>query len=128
MKPVTTNNTILIIENDLNIARRIVTLCFALGYVPLLARDGFTGILLAKAARPRMIFSDVSLPGLDGFQLVRRIKELVELHDTPVVAISATFPGHAADDVAFDDCLLKPINDVRLKFVIDHACEHVQVA
>jgi DNA-binding response OmpR family regulator len=129
MKESMKNNTILIIENDLNVARQIVTQCFKLGYEPLVARDGFTGMLLAKVVRPRMILSDVTVPGLDGFQIVRRVRELHELDETTVVAISSTFPGQSGnDDVSFDDCLLKPINSTRLEHVIAQGCEQARVA
>ncbi len=118
-----TSEKILIIENDLSVARHIVQLCFALGHEPLVARDGFTGMLLAKRVKPRLILSDLAIPGLDGFEIVRRVRQIRELDHTAVVAITGIAPGRAAHNQSnFDDYALKPINAVRLEHIIAQFC------
>lgn len=117
------SETILIIESDLNVARDIVTLCFAMGHEPLVTRDGFTGLLLAKRVHPRLILSDVSVPGLDGFEMVRRVRQIAGLNDTTVVALCNTKPGKAsANQNNFDDYLLKPIDKTELGRIIEKSC------
>ncbi|HLX64684.1 MAG TPA: response regulator [Planctomycetota bacterium] len=114
---------ILIIESDLNVARTIASLCFALGHEPLVAQDGFTGMLLARRIRPRVIFADLTLPGLDGFEIVRRIRRLPELAHTAVVALTENTPRRpAANQLGFDDFVMKPLNPMRLEHIIARFC------
>ena len=42
--------------------------------MPLTAPDGPTGLALAAAERPRLILVDIMLPGMDGFEVCRRLK------------------------------------------------------
>jgi PAS domain S-box-containing protein len=71
------------------------------------------GLELARSARPDVILLDIQLPGIDGYEVLRRLRADECTRDTPVVAISA----HAlrADvergrGAGFDDYLTKPID------------------
>jgi CheY-like chemotaxis protein len=117
---------ILIIEDDLNAARRIVLLCREMGHDPLLARDGFTGMLLAKRLKPRLIISDTAIPGMDGFELARRVRNHDELRETAVVAVTQTVPAHpAANQPNFDAVMTKPLEDERVECIINQFCAEV---
>ncbi len=58
-------------------------------YEVLEAEDGPTGIDLAKRERPDLILMDVNLPDMDGYQLTKRMREIPELADTPIIAMTA---------------------------------------
>ena len=58
-------------------------------YEVLTATDGVTGIAMAAAERPDIILLDVMMPGLDGFQVCRRLKEDPATRHIPVVLITA---------------------------------------
>lgn len=114
---------ILVIEDNLDTAHQIVALCFKLGYEPLLARDGFTGMLLANKVHPRVIISDVETPGLDGFEIVRRVREHPELDHTAVIAITKNAPRRpVCENNAFDDYVLKPLISTTLGASINKFC------
>lgn len=54
------------------------------------AVDGETGLALATQQRPDLIVLDVDLPDLDGYEVLRRIRETPALAATPVLALSAS--------------------------------------
>ena len=110
---------ILVIEENLEIAHQIVALCFKMGWEPLLARDGFTGMLLALRAQPRLIVCDVETAGLDGFEIVRRARLHPELNGTAIVAISKVTPRKpAANQSGFDAHVLKPVCSTQLAEIV----------
>src|SRR6201995_3558956 len=53
------------------------------------ANDGDAALRLAKELKPALLLSDVMMPGLDGFSLLREIRADPELNDTPVILLSA---------------------------------------
>lgn len=110
---------ILVIEENLEIAHQIVALCFEMGCEPLLARDGFTGMLLALRAQPRLIVCDVETAGLDGFEIVRRARQHPQLNGTSIVAISKVVPRKpAANQAGFDAHVLKPVVSAQLAEIV----------
>jgi two-component system cell cycle response regulator len=105
-------------------------------YEVLTAYDGPTALAIAAAERPDIVLLDVMMPGMDGFQVCRRLKDDPETRHLPVVLVTAL--DGRADRVAgleagADEFLTKPIDDVmlfarvrslvRLKTVIDELRE-----
>ncbi|MFZ5719472.1 MAG: PleD family two-component system response regulator [Pseudomonadota bacterium] len=101
-------------------------------YEVLTAYDGPTALAVAASERPDIVLLDIMMPGMDGFQVCRRLKDDPETRHIPVVLVTAL--DGRADRVAgleagADDFLTKPIDDVmllarvrsltRLKTVID---------
>jgi CheY-like chemotaxis protein len=71
------------------------------------------GIELARAHRPDMILLDLSLPDMNGLDLVRSLRAYPETREIPVVALSTnTLPEEIrrAKEAGFQDYLTKPIN------------------
>ena len=105
-------------------------------YEVLTASDGPTALAMAAAERPDIVLLDVMMPGMDGFQVCRRLKDDAETRHLPVVLITA-LDGRsdrvAGLEAGADDFLTKPIDDVmlfarvrsltRLKAVIDELRE-----
>lgn len=101
-------------------------------YEVLTANDGPTALAIAASELPDIVLLDVMMPGMDGFQVCRRLKDDPATRHVPVVLVTAL--DGRADRVAgleagADDFLTKPIDDVmlfarvrslvRLKAVID---------
>jgi two-component system cell cycle response regulator len=101
-------------------------------YEVLTAYDGPTALAMAAAEQPDIVLLDVMMPGMDGFQVCRRLKDDPETRHVPVVLVTAL--DGRADRIAgleagADEFLTKPIDDVmlfarvrsltRLKTVID---------
>src|SRR5688572_26411478 len=105
-------------------------------YEVLTANDGPTALAMAASERPAIVLLDVMMPGMDGFQVCRRLKDDPETRHVPVVLVTA-LDGRsdrvAGLEAGADDFLTKPIDDVmlfarvksltRLKAVIDELRE-----
>src|SRR3984893_10127756 len=90
-----------------------------LGAKVVVAKDGFEGLEAIKSCQPHMVLSDIAMPGMDGFELLRKIRALgvAPADKIPVVAMSAFFTD--ADrthvlDAGFKACLPKPFSPERL--------------
>jgi len=99
----------------------------AYGFEVLTAENGEQGILIFEKEKPDIVFTDIKMPGMDGFEVLRRIKVLV-----PEAVVIVT-TGHGDKDLekkALDlnatDFLHKPLNSdvlrsllTRLKKVVE---------
>ena len=77
--------------------------------------SGMEAIHGFKKSKPDVVILDISLPEMDGTEILRRIREDADLHDLPVVALTAhALPEDRARASAagFDGYITKPI-DVR---------------
>jgi signal transduction histidine kinase len=87
------------------------------GYRVITAADGTTAIDLFKREHPDLILLDVLMPGLDGFETCRRIRELPHGQDVPIVFITALGDmetQRVALDSGADDFLGKPVQRTEL--------------
>jgi len=109
---------ILVIEDDeasLDLARRVVQ---GMGHTVMTAGDGLQGLALVRSERPDLVLLDLHLPGIDGFQVVRELRQ--DKSALPVIAVSA---GGAADQVramvaGCDGFVLKPYQPEELRAAI----------
>ena len=86
---------------------------------PRIAADGATALRMAQQRPPDLILLDVMMPGLDGFEVCRRIKAREETRGTTVIAITA-HPSPKAEqrilECGAEVCLTKPLEaEVLLK-------------
>jgi CheY-like chemotaxis protein/anti-sigma regulatory factor (Ser/Thr protein kinase) len=82
------------------------------------------GLELARTERPSLVLLDIQLPGMDGYEVLRRLRMIEALRAVPVVAISANaMPSDLARGRAagFNDYLTKPLDLARLQAVVDAA-------
>jgi two-component system cell cycle response regulator len=103
---------ILVIEdNDTN--RMLMTyLLKAFGYLVLEAADGEAGVAMARSERPALILCDVHLPKLDGYGVVRELKNGSKVGGAPIVAVTALAMVGDRDRIlaaGFDGYISKPI-------------------
>lgn len=71
------------------------------------AADGITGIDLALAETPDLVLIDINIPGLDGYEVVTRLRG--RLSTTPLVAVTAEGDRSRALALGFDGYIGKPI-------------------
>ena len=100
--------TILVVEDAHDLARVIVRELEAAGYHALHAADGLAAVEVHARARPDAVILDWMLPGLDGLDVLRRMRQTAP---TPVVMLTAR--GEEMDrvvglEVGADDYLTKP--------------------
>jgi two-component system cell cycle response regulator len=86
-------------------------------YEVLSACDGPSGIAMATSERPDMVLLDVMMPGMDGFEVCRRLKADPTTEHIPVVMVTALDGRRdrlTGLEAGADDFLNKPIDDVTL--------------
>ncbi len=80
------------------------------------------GLAMAAAEPPDLILLDIQLPGMDGFEVLRRLREMPALRSVPVVAVSANAMAADLEDAqraGFADYLTKPLHLPRLLALVD---------
>lgn len=77
--------TILVIDNEEDFTTVLAKLLEHEGYQPLTARDGRTGIELARKHQPDLIILDVMMPEIDGFAVRKLLLETQDTKEIPVV-------------------------------------------
>lgn len=81
--------TILVIDDSPTNLRLLLETLQAAGYRTLIAPTGERALRQMKLVRPDLILLDVMMPGIDGFETCRRIKESPQTRDIPVIFITA---------------------------------------
>jgi CheY-like chemotaxis protein len=59
------------------------------GYGVVLARDGLQAVEMARTEAPDLILMDMNLPGIDGWEATRRIRQTPEICSLPIIAVTA---------------------------------------
>ena len=117
---------ILLVDDEEGI-RKVLGISLAdIGNQVLAAENGEEALKLFKEMQPQIVLTDIKMPGMDGIELLKKIKE--ESPDTEVIMIT----GHgdmelAIQSLKFDatDFVTKPINDEALEIALKRANEKI---
>jgi CheY-like chemotaxis protein len=101
--------SILVIEDDPGAVRLLRAYLEGEGYRVEVATDGETGIAAAQEHAPDAIILDVLLPGIDGWEVLRRLKANPDLRDVPVVVVTVVDERNVAMNLGAVDYFLKPV-------------------
>ncbi len=85
-------NRILIVEDERRIASFVEKGLRSNGFTPTVASDGITGLDYAQTGDFDLVVLDIGLPGLDGFTLLRRLRQAQQT--IPVIVLTARDSGH----------------------------------
>jgi len=120
--------TILIIEDEIDLAELVAFNLEKEGYRPLLAADGFIGLEKARCNSPDLILLDLMLPGMPGTEICKALKGSEKTARIPVIMLTAK--GEEIDrvvgfEVGADDYVVKPFSTrellLRVKAVLRRA-------
>jgi PAS domain S-box-containing protein len=105
--------TVLVIDDERIVRTSLAVYLEDTGYRVLEAGNGLEGIKLCRTESPDIVFTDLRMPGLDGFGVVERLS--IEFPETPVVVISGA--GNISEAVqalrlGAWDYITKPIEDL----------------
>jgi class 3 adenylate cyclase len=102
---------VLVIDDEPKNAKLLADLLAHRGYRTEQAHDGLEGLRMARTLRPDLILLDVLMPGLDGFEVCRRLKNDEATQATPVVLVTlldAKEDRVKGLEAGADDFLTKP--------------------
>lgn len=88
--------TVLVVDDERSIARLLTEVLENAGYRVLVAGGGRTALALARSERPALILTDYLMPGMDGVELVRRLRGSPVTNDIPIAMMSSVRPRLAS--------------------------------
>jgi PAS domain S-box-containing protein len=113
---------VLIVDDNVDAASSLAMLLGLLGCDTKVAHNGLDAVREADAFRPELVFLDIGMPGLNGYEACARIKEKPWGRDMVVVALTGW--GQERDrlrsgDAGFDGHLVKPASPEAIKALLD---------
>lgn len=108
------NRTILVIEDEQNINDILTFKLNSEGYNTLSALDGVTGLEMALSQNPDLILLDVMLPGIDGYEVCRKVREH---SNVPIIMLTARedeVDKVVGLELGADDYITKPYSNREL--------------
>jgi len=114
----------LVVEDNPDAAGSLGMLLELKGHRVTTVPDGLAALAAARAERPDVLLVDIGLPGIDGYEVARRIRQDPELGEPLLVALT----GYGRDEdrrralaAGFDQLLVKPVDLGRLDAVLARA-------
>jgi len=105
---------VLVVEDDANAFDLIASALGSAGFYAIRARHGDEAIRLAKDSRPAAVTLDLVLPGMDGWEVLKRLKNDDATRQLPVVIISMVDNRDLGIALGADDYFVKPVDRTRL--------------
>ena len=84
-------HSVLIVEDE-PVQREMYRLKFAEWKLPVnlyLAQDGFDGLVMVGKYAPELVIADLSMPGMDGFEMIRRLTQNTEISVPAIIVVTA---------------------------------------
>jgi CheY-like chemotaxis protein len=103
---------VLVVEDSADLGYILKTELEWEGYAVDLAEDGPTGIALAQTSPPDVIVSDIKMPGIDGVEFVRRVRQVPGLASVRAIAMTGVEPEPGLQRILqteFSAHLVKPV-------------------
>ncbi|MBI5304868.1 MAG: response regulator transcription factor [Chloroflexi bacterium] len=104
------NETILVVEDDRPIVDLITKYLTAEGYVVHAVYDGPSALKQARTIKPDLIVLDLMLPGMDGFEVCRRLQQETDVYVLMLTARAEEMDKIVGLSVGADDYLTKPFS------------------
>ena len=114
--------TVLVVDDEVDLLFTIALSLELNGYKVLKAASGEEALEVVEAEQPDAIVLDLRLPGIDGWEVLRRLAEMGRFPSTPVVLLSAQVDAATAARAVNLGChahLAKPFNTAELSGVLD---------
>jgi len=114
---------ILVVDDNVDAAKSMAMLMEATGHRAWVAHDGVEALQVAPIARPHLVFLDIGLPKLDGYEVVKKLRPSI---DPKTIFVALTGYGQSTDrqralDAGFDQHLVKPVEFAQLDALMQEA-------
>jgi CheY-like chemotaxis protein len=102
-----------VVDDNRDAAETLAVVLRLEGHTVATAHDGHTALELAKSWQPELVLLDLGMPGMDGFEVARRLREQPGLEKVVLAALTGW--GQQADrqrtaSAGFDHHLVKPVD------------------
>lgn len=115
--PSATAPVVMIVDDSLTVRKVTSRLLERQGYEILIAKDGVGALQLLRETIPAIMLVDIEMPHMDGFELIRAVRDNPQLHTLPIIIISSrTADKHrkAAKELGVDEFMGKPYQEEEL--------------
>ena len=119
--PIAASPLVLVVDDSLTVRRVTQRLLVREGYRVVTAKDGIEALERLAEERPQVVLSDIEMPRMDGFDLVRNIRGDARLRDLPVIMITSRIAQKHRDyaaELGVDHYLGKPYSEEDLLALI----------
>jgi CheY-like chemotaxis protein len=110
-----------VVDDNQDAAIGLSLLIRAFGHLSRMTYDGLSAIKIALEYQPNLVLLDIGLPGLNGLEVARQIRQQPVLKNTVLVAVTGWGTGedkHRSTDAGFDHHLVKPADVDRLREIV----------
>jgi len=117
---------IMVVDDSKTIRRTAETLLQREGFNVITAEDGFEALAKIANQKPDLIFVDIMMPRLDGYQTCALIKNNALFKSTPVIMLSSKdglFDKAKGRIVGSDQYVTKPFSKVELLEAVENHCQ-----
>jgi len=115
---------ILVVDDELDVAKALKIRLKASGYNVVLAGDSVQGYMMANKEKPDLIILDIMIPGGGGFVVAERLKQSAATHDIPIIFLTGISGGEGrAYKIGASGYLMKPYQPEKLLETIHDALE-----
>ena len=118
-------NRVLIVDDNVDLTLALTTLLSRFGYEVRAVHDGYSAIEAARDHQPEVVLLDIGLPGMDGYEVARRLRLEEGFHDAMIIAIT----GYGQEDgynhsraEGFNHHLIKPVQIETLVELLAQPC------
>jgi twitching motility two-component system response regulator PilG len=116
----------MVVDDSKTIRRTAETLLQREGFNVITAEDGFEALAKIANQKPDLIFVDIMMPRLDGYQTCALIKNNAQFKSTPVIMLSSKdglFDKAKGRIVGSDQYVTKPFSKVELLEAVENHCQ-----
>lgn len=122
--------TILVVDDDRFILKMFTSILQAKGFQVTCASNGLEGLQMAKQIQPDLIFLDIMMPRMDGFEALRNLRQLKEFEQTPIIIVTAKADTNTflkAIKLGANDFIAKPFSKMdllrKMRFALQRATQ-----
>jgi signal transduction histidine kinase len=111
-------STILIVDDNVSARETLIAMLEGEHYQLEVAKDGFQTLQILNRLKPDLILLDVMMPGMDGFEVCRRIRTTPQLAEVPIIILTALDDRASllmGLEAGADDFLSKPVDRYELQ-------------
>ena len=113
---------VLVVEDDIDSARSLTWILRDMGHEVEYAINGYVAVDIAEKMLPQFVLLDLALPGMNGFEVCRRLKRMPGLEGTRIIAISAYSQEEyrtRSKEAGCDGYIVKPLDPAVLEMLLD---------
>ncbi|WP_299979597.1 response regulator [uncultured Pseudoteredinibacter sp.] len=116
LRPLPASNKVLVVEDQLEMASAMRRVLRRAGYDVEVAADGFAAGLMLAQHQPSVVTLDIKMPGMDGYEVLKTMREQAVYKETKVLVVSAETAAGMQKALEFgaNDILSKPFDNNEL--------------